>query len=64
MKFVYFQGTDSEYYSMIKALIETANSWIFSDKKVNASTEAHAVSMSKGNLSDIGVFSDTADKTI
>ena len=52
------------YYLTIKNLLESANTWILTTEQVYATSEAHAVCSSKGDISNIHAFTDNLEKTI
>ena len=64
MKYVTFDNFDNNFVSSVKSLLDQANNWILQVEIIYSSSEAHAVSNSKGDISNIGVFTDNAEKTV
>ena len=64
MKYISYDGTDSDFYTSIKSLLDHANEWIMNVEQIYSSSEAHASGNVKGDLSMVGVFSDNAKKSI
>ena len=64
MKYISYEGMDSEYYNTIKALLETSNDWVLEVEQIYSKSEAHTVGTLRGDLSGVGIFSDNADKTV
>ena len=64
MKNVTFDNFDSNFVSSVKNLLDQANDWILQVKIIYSNTEAHTVSNSKGDISNIGIFTDNAEKTV
>ena len=64
MKYVSFDNFDSNFVSSVKNLLDQANDWILQVKIIYSNTEVHAVSNSKGDISNVGIFTDNAEKTV
>ena len=64
MKYVTFDNFDNDLVSSVKALLDQANDWILHVEIIYSSSEAHAVSNSKGDISNAGIFTDNAEKTV
>ena len=64
MKYIAYEGMETEYYASVNTLLNTANEWIINVKHTYSTSEAHAISSAKGNVGAVGTFSDNADKTV
>ena len=64
MKYVAFENFDENLIDSVKSLLDQANNWILQVEIVFSASEAHAVGNSKGDISNIGVFTDNAEKTV
>ena len=64
MKYVSFNNFDHSLVSSVKDLLDQANNWILQVEIVYSNSEAHAIGNSKGDTSNIGTFTDNADKTV
>ena len=64
MKYVTFENFDSIFVSSVKSLLDQANNWILQVEYIYSSSEAHAVGNTKGDISNIGIFTDNAEKTV
>ena len=64
MKYVTFDNFDNNFVSSVKNLLDQANDWILQVKIIYSNTEAHAVSNSKGDILNVGIFTDNAEKTV
>jgi len=64
MKYVTFDNFDNDLVSSVKVLLDQANDWILHVEIIYSSSEAHAVSNSKGDISNAGIFTDNAEKTV
>ena len=64
MKYVSFDNFDSNFVSSVKNLLDQANDWILQVEIIYSNTEVHTVSNSKGDISNVGIFTDNAEKTV
>ena len=64
MKYIAYEGMETDYYLAISTLLSTANEWIINVEQVYSASEAHAISSAKGNVETVGIFSDNASKTV
>jgi len=64
MKCVTFNYFDHILVSSVKDLLDQANNWILQVEIIYSNSEAHAISNSKGDTSNIGTFTDNAEKTV
>ena len=64
MKYVTFSNFDHNLVSSVKNLLDQANNWILQVEIIYSTSEAHAIGSSKGDTSNIGIFTDNADKTV
>ena len=64
MKYVTFENFDSIFVSSVKSLLDQANDWILQVEIIYSSSEAHAVGNTRGDISNVGIFTDNADKTV
>ena len=64
MKYVTFSNFDHNLVSSVKNLLDQANNWILQVEIIYSTSEAHAIGNSKGDTSNIGIFTDNADKTV
>ena len=64
MKYVAFENFDENLVESVKSLLDQANNWILQVEITYSASEAHAVGNSKGDISNIGVFTDNAEKTV
>ena len=64
MKYVTFDNIDINFFSSVKSLLDQANNLILQVEIIYSNTEAHAVSNSKGDISNVGIFMDNAEKTV
>ena len=59
-----FSGTDTEYCDNINDLMDTAENWCLRIEEMYNKAEIQSVKSSKGDTSDVGIFSDNAKVTI
>ena len=45
-------------------MLDQANDWILQVEIIYSNTEAHSVSNLKGDISNVGIFTDNAEKTV
>ena len=55
---------DSEYCDGIGNLIDRAQAWCLDIKELYNKAEVHSINTSKGDASDMGVFSDNFQVTV
>ena len=63
-KYVGFDGMDSEYCDMIGELMDKAQGWGLDIEEFYNKAEVHSINTSKGDASDVGVFSDHSQVTV
>ena len=64
MKYVTFDNFDNNFVSSVKNLLDQANDQILQVEIIYSNTEAHSVSNLKGDISNVGIFTDNAEKTV
>ena len=64
MKYVTFDNFDNTFVSSVNLLLDQANNWILQVEIIYSNTEAHMVSNSKEDISNVGIFTDNAEKTV
>ena len=64
MKYVTFDNFDDSFVSSVKSLLDQANDWILQGEIIYSNSEAHAVCNSMGDISNVGIFMDNAEKTV
>ena len=60
-KYVNFSGTDYEYCDTISNLMDKAQSWSLQVEAAYNEAEVHSINTSKGDDTEVGVFSDNAE---
>ena len=63
-RYVKFSGMDSEYYDSIDELLDDAENWFLRVEVLYIKAEIHSINTSKGDTTDVGVFSDNAKVTV
>ena len=63
-KYVGFSGMDSEYCDGIGDLMDRAQDWCLDTEELYNMAEVHSINTSKGDASDVGVFSDNSQVTV
>ena len=63
-KYVKFSGMDHEYCESIDELLDSAENWCLKVEELYNKAEVHSINTSKGDASDVGVFSDNAKVTV
>ena len=63
-KYDNFPGTDYEYCDTISDLMDRAQGWSLQVETAYNEAEVHSINTSKGDDTEVGVFSDNADITI
>ena len=63
-KYVYFYGMVSEYWDAVDELLDSAENWCLRVEELYNKAEVHSINSSKGDLSDVGIFSDNVKVTI
>ena len=64
LKYLSFQGIDNSYCDPISALLDSSESWGSHVVQAYANAEVHSIKGSPGDVADISIFSNNADKTI
>ena len=64
LKYLSIQGIDNSYCDCISALLDSAKSWGSHVVQAYANAEVHSIKGSPGDVADVGIFSNNADKTI
>ena len=59
-----FPGVDNTYCDRFSLLLDSAESWALHIVQAYTSAEVHSINCSPGDIADVGIFSDNADKTI
>ena len=63
-KYVDFPGVDSINCDNINDLMNKAETWCLNTEKLYNLAEVHSINTSKGDTSDVGVFSDNSEVTV
>ena len=63
-KYVGLSGMDSEYCDRIGELTDRAQAWCLDFEELYNKAEVHSINTSKGDASDVGVFSDSSQVTV
>ena len=64
LKYLSFPGVDNFYCDWISSLLESAESWALLVVQTYTSAKVHSINGSPGDIADVGIFSDKADKTV
>ena len=64
LKYLSFPGVDNSYCDRISALLDNAEAWGSHIVQAYTNAEVHSIKGSPGDVANVGVFSDNADKTI
>ena len=64
MKYLSFPNADNSYCDRISALLDQAEAWGSHIVRAYTNAEVHSIKGSPGDIANIGIFSDNADKTI
>ena len=64
LKYLSFPGVDNSYPDRISSLLDNAESWALHVVQADTSPELHSIKGSPGDLADVGIFSDNADKIV
>ena len=64
LKYLSFPGVDNAYCDRISTFFDNAESWALHMVQANTSAEVHSIKGSLGDIADIGIFSNNADKTV
>ena len=59
-KYVGFSGMDSEYCDRIGELMDRAQAWFLNIEELYNKAEVHSINTSKGEASNVGLFSDNS----
>ena len=59
-RYVKFSGMDSEYCDEIDKLLDKAEIWCLNVDTLYNKEEIHSINTSKGDSTDVGIFSDNA----
>ena len=63
-KYVGFKGMDSKYCDEIDDLMDRAQTWCFEIEQEYNRAEVHLINTSKGDIEDVGIFSDNPQTTV
>ena len=64
LKYLSFPGVDNSYCDRISSLLDSAESWALHIVQAYTNAEVHSIKGSPGDIADVGVFSDNADRSI
>ena len=64
LKYLSFPNADNSYCDCISALLDQAEAWGLHIVCAYTNAEVHSIKGSPGDIANIGIFSDNADKTI
>ena len=64
LKYLSSPGVDNSYCDRISTLLNNAESWALHIVQVYTSAEVHLIKGSPGDIADVGIFSNNADKTL
>ena len=64
LKYFSFSGVDNSNCDHISELLDSAESWSSQIVQAYTNAEVHSIKGSPGDVADVGVFSNNADKTI
>ena len=64
LKYLSFPGVDNSYCDHVSALLDKAEAWGSHIVQANTNAEVHSIKGSPGDVTNVGVFSDNADKTV
>ena len=64
LKYLSSPGVDNSYCDRISTLLNNAESWALHIVQVYTSAEVHLIKGSPGDIADVGIFSNYADKTV
>ena len=64
LKSLSFPGVDNSYCDGISSLLDNAESWALHVVQAYTCTEVNSIKGSPGDIADVGIFSDNADKTV
>ena len=64
LKYLSFPGVDNSYCDRISSLLDSAESWALHIVQAYTSAEVHSIKGSPGDIADVGIFFDNADKAI
>ena len=64
LKSLSFPGVDNSYCDGISSLLDNAESWALHVVQAYTRAKVHSINGSPGDIADVGIFSDDADKTV
>ena len=64
LKYLSFSGVDNSYCDHISELLDSAESWSSQIVQAYTNAEVHSIKGSPGDVANVGIFSNNADKTI
>ena len=64
LKYLSFPGVDNSCCDRISSLLDNAESWVLHVVHAYTSAEVHSIKGSPGDIADVGIFSDNADKKV
>ena len=63
-KYVTFSGVEYEYCDEVNEFLDYAENWCLKVEEMYNTAEVHSINTSKGDTSDVGIFSDNATMTV
>ena len=64
LKYLSFPDIDNSYCDWISYLLDKAESWALNMVQAYTNAEVHSIKGSPVEVTDVGIFSDNADKTV
>ena len=64
LKYLSFPEVDYSYCDRISSLLDSTESWALHVVQAYTSAEVHSIKGSPGDIAEVGIFSDNADKTV
>ena len=64
LKYLSFPGVDNSFCDQISSLLDSAESWALLIVQAYTSAEVNSIKGSPGDIADVGIFSDNADKKV
>ena len=64
LKYLLFSDVDNAYSDRVSVVLDQAEEWVTGVVAAYTATEIHSFKGSPGDIADVGVFSDNADKTV
>ena len=63
-KYVGFEGMESEFCDGIENLLDQTQTWCLNIEDLYNRTEVHSINKSKGDATDVGIFSENSRTTV